>query len=384
MRDVRLGIDIGSEEIKLVTTELQKRGGKPHIVNVGAFPVLGFRAGRIIDEEKFKNSLHSAVKRFNSSHSDGVNIVSLHLALSGSSLNSRRVRSKRKIHSEEIQQGDLEELRESAEKYFTDHFPNERIVYYTALSFILDGEMIEGNPATMFAEDLEAEYLFVSFLDNHYEALTNAIESIFNEELDTITIAPLAEAHASLLYRQKMQGVALVNIGSEITTLSLFQHGLLQSVRVIPVASGHITNDIALAFQVSLEEAEKIKRGKGDVSKRKIQQIIEARLEDIVEALLKELKEGRKRKYLPAGVILTGGGANIPSIEDFFREKLLFPVEKARIYRENPSGTKKISLNPTFISAYGACFAFGDTRKKKWGIRKIPHLIRRFVRQMKP
>ncbi len=384
MRDVRLGIDIGSETIKFVATEPQKRGGRPPIIRVGSFPVLGFRAGHIVDPEKFRSSIRAAMKQFLSSHSEGLNILSSHLALSGSSLNSRKIRSKQKIHSEDIQQQDIEKLEETAEKHFLDRFPNERSGDYTPLRFTLDGEAVEGNPAGMFAEEIEAEYLFVSFLDAHYEALTYTLEDIFGAPLDTVVISPLAEAQASLLYRQKMQGVALVNIGSEITTLSLFQNGLLQAVRVIPIASGHITNDIALAFQVSLAEAEKIKRGKKETAKRKVQQIIEARLEDIAEILLKELKDGRKKKYLPAGLVLTGGGANIPSIEEFFREKLLFPVEGAKIYKENPAGTKKTLVDPAFVSAYGACFSGGRKRYNKWGVRKLITKFRHLISQMKP
>ena len=386
MRELRLGIDIGSEEIKLVTTEPQKRGGKPHIVNAGSFPSRGFRAGRILDEEKFIESFRSAFKRFIASHGEGTDIVSTHLALSGKSLNARRIRPKRKVQSEEIQQSDLDTLEKLAEKHFFERFPNERIVFRTPLQFTLDGEEVEGNPAGMFAEVLEAEYLFVSFLENHYEALVRFVESVLGAELDSITIAPLAEAQASLLYRQKLQGVALVNIGSETTTLSVFQNGLLQSLRVIPVASGHITNDIALAFQLSLEEAEKVKRGgRGDISKRKILPIIEARLEDIAEMILKELKEGRKKKYLPAGIVLTGGGANIDSVDEFFRARLSFPVEKAKLYKENPSkAKKKTPLNPAFTSAYGACFAGGERKKRRWKVKRIPYYIRRFITQMKP
>ncbi len=383
MIDVRLGIDIGSEEIKLITTEPQKRGGKPHIIHAGSFPSRGFRAGRIIDDTRAMESLRSALKHFVTSHKEGVNLISSHLALSGYSLTSRKIRSKRSIKGEEIQQADLVKLEESAENHFSDRFPNERIVLRIPLQFNLDGEVMEGNPAGMFAKELETEFLFVSFLDTQYEALINLIESVVGSDLDSVTIAPIAESNASLLYRQKMQGVAIVNIGAEITTLSIFQNGLLQSLRVIPVASGHITNDIALAFQLPLEEAEKIKRGKRDIPKRKIQPIIDARLEDIAEILLKELKDGRKKKYLPAGIILTGGGANIPSVEEFFRERLSFPVEKVKLYKENPSSTRKTLIDTALVPAYGACFS-NRNKKRRWGIKRFLHSIRHLVTQMKP
>ena len=383
MRDVRLGIDIGSEGIKLITTEPQKRGGKPRIIHAGNFPARGFRAGNIVDEEQALESLRSALKHFISSHGEGIDIVSVHLALSGLSLNSRKIRSKKRIQSEEVEQNDLFGLAKLAEEHFAEHFSNERIIFHIPLQFTLDGETIEGNPVGMFATTLETEFLFVSFLDTQYEALVSLLESVLKSDLDSVVVAPLAEAHVGLMYRQRMQGSAIINIGAETTTLSLFQSNLLQSLRVIPIGTNHITNDIALAFQISLDEAEKIKRGKKDIPRRKVQSIIQARLEDIVELVLKDLKEGRKKKYLPAGIVLTGGGANIEGVEDFFREKLLFPVEKIKIYKENPSSTRKILLDPSFASAYGACFVEGRG-KKKWSWKRLPHQFRRFIEQMKP
>jgi cell division protein FtsA len=123
-------------------------------------------------------------------------------------------------------------------------------------------------------------------------------------------------------------GVALVNIGSETVTLSVFENGLPLSFHSFSIGSSDITNDIALGFKIPLEKAEDLKRGdlEDNFSKKKLDEIIEARLSDIFELIENHLKKIKRSELLPAGIVFVGGGANISGIEELSKSILKLPA----------------------------------------------------------
>ena len=124
-----------------------------------------------------------------------------------------------------------------------------------------------------------------------------------------------------------------------------------------------------MGFKIRIDEAEKLKINYGAVasavpigkkedmvygnySKKKLSEIIEARLNDIFELVEKHLKKVDRAGLLPAGVVLAGGGANLPGIDDFVREYLKLP---ARIGSpEGVGGFKDKVNNPAWVGSVGA------------------------------
>ena len=138
----------------------------------------------------------------------------------------------------------------------------------------------------------------------------------------------------------------ILDIGSATTSLMLFEENRPYSLEVLPVGSGHITNDIAVGFQITLEEAEKLKINYGAVasaavtsrrddlvyghySKKKLSMTIDARLGDIFELTEKHLKKVGRVGLLPAGVVITGGGSNLPGIAEYAKDYLKLPARIA-------------------------------------------------------
>ncbi|MCK4805814.1 MAG: hypothetical protein KAS91_01350, partial [Candidatus Pacebacteria bacterium] len=87
---------------------------------------------------------------------------------------------------------------------------------------------------------------------------------------------------------------------------------------------------------IYLEETESTEK----VSKRFLAEIIEARLSEIFDLVIQRLKEIDRFGKLPGGVVLYGGGANMPFIVELAKEKFKLPVRLANPdiewYRENP------------------------------------------------
>jgi cell division protein FtsA len=115
-----------------------------------------------------------------------------------------------------------------------------------------------------------------------------------------------------------------------------------------------ITKDIALGFKIGLEEAESVKLGSvlgGDYPKKKVDEIIEARLGDIFELAENHLKRIRRNELLPAGIIITGGGAHISRIEEIAKKQLNLP---AKIGPADTTINNKLKIkDSSWYGAYG-------------------------------
>ena len=115
-----------------------------------------------------------------------------------------------------------------------------------------------------------------------------------------------------------------------------------------------ITKDVALGFKIALEEAESVKLGSvlgGDYPKKKVDEIIEARLGDIFELVENHLKRIKRSGLLPAGIIITGGGAHISRIEEIAKRQLNLP---ARLGPVDSTLNSKLKIkDSTWYAAYG-------------------------------
>jgi cell division protein FtsA len=194
------------------------------------------------------------------------------------------------------------------------------------ISFRLDGKEVLGRLEGLRGTKLEAKALFITYSITHLDDLLSAIAEAGVETIDVVA-SPVAISNIALSEKQKIVGVALVNIGDQTTSLSVFENGLLISINTFSVGSSNITNDIALGFRIPLEKAEELKLGNTtpDFSKKKLDEIVEARLCDIFESIENTLKKIKRAELLPAGVVFVGGGANTPLLSELSKSILKLP-----------------------------------------------------------
>jgi len=224
-----------------------------------------------------------------------------------------------------------------------------------------------GDHIGMIGTKLEAEVLFITCLNHHYDALREAVHGLGVKDVNIIA-EPLATSIITISDRQKTLGCLLVNIGAETISISIFEEGNITSLDIFSLGSTDITSDIALGFQVSLNEAEKIKtdenRSRLNYPKRKVDQIIEARLADIFELIDKHLKNMKKQKLLPGGVILVGGGAALNNLNgaalnnlnEYTRDSLQLPSRVVNKLYLKQLHKRDLGIELLSITAYGACF----------------------------
>ena len=329
IKHISVGIDIGTRTTRLVVAEHTPDQTEPVVLALVSTESKGLRHGYIINADETKKCIAKVIKE--AEKITGINIKKVLVSIGGISLGS--VQSTGSVivgrADREITERDIENAVQDALSALK--LVNRKVIFQNNIQYKVDGKETFGSPIGLKGTKLEVRALFAFCLDQHIEA----IEEVFVENgIDIVDIipAPIAGAHATLTERQRSVGVALANIGAETVSLVVYENNVVIGLHVFSIGGSDITNDIALGFQIELENAEQIKLNTNDVpQKRKLQEIINARLSDIFELIGTYLKKIKRYELLPAGMILTGGSAAIQNIEEYSKGLLKLPSKKASI-----------------------------------------------------
>ncbi len=383
------GIDVGTYQVKVVIVRVPKSHKKervlPQIIGTGYAESRGLRNGYIINESDVIRSVRSAVAQ--AEKAAGVDVKRAYVAMGGIGIDE--ITSRGEVITtradSEITNIDIEKAMQDSEERILEHIPNKKVLHAIPLSYHIDGQLVLGKPQGMRGTKLEVETLFITTFEQHLNDLVNAIEST-GISVEDIMASPLAASFVMLTKAQKRAGCVLANIGAETVSIVVFENSTPISLKVFPIGSNDITNDIALGLKIPLEEAEKIKRGgmsSASYSKRKLDEIIAARLTDIFELIDAHLKSIKRDGLLPAGIIITGGGSGLATIQDLARAALRLP---SRIATLDPGQNGKIR-DASWAVSYGLCMwgASGDEEENPIGIAKqTKHNILHWISQFLP
>lgn len=328
-RQIIAGLDVGTAWVRLVVCELKTGDNPPQVLALIKKPARGLRRGYIINATEATEAIRETVAE--TERSLKLRIRKVWLGLGGVSLDSRIsegniVSAKPEI---EITGADVNRVIEASEANLTN-MVNRQLLHRLPIAFKVDGEKVLGHPEGLRGSKLEVSTLFVTCLSQHLKEMVKVIEDA-GLIVEDIVASPLAASLVVMSKLQKMAGSVLVNIGSQTTSIAVFEEGVPVSIQVFPIGSTDITNDIALGFRITIEEAEKIKRGEGEPvgTKKKLDEIIEARLSDIFEFIETHLKKLGRNGLLPAGLVITGGGSSIPNIEELAKDYFRLPAKVA-------------------------------------------------------
>lgn len=327
-RKIITGLDIGSSSIRAIVVE-QKKDGSLHILAASQKESNGVRKGYIINLEDAAKTISAVVKSLEKI--SGVSIKNAVVSVGGISLGSTR--SKAMIRTSkadgEITSHDIKRLVAQSEANLTS-MTNKRVIHAIPLVFKIDNNIVQGRPEELKGTKLEVETLFVHCLSLHLADLMKTVE-FAGLTIEDIVASPMAMSNAVLSKQQKETGCVLVNIGASTVSIVVFEDGLPISLEVFPIGSSHITNDIALGLQLPIDEAERVKINYGspetNISRKKLSDIIDARLNDIFEMIEAHLKKINRNAVLPGGIVLTGSGSNLFSLEEIAKASLKLPAK---------------------------------------------------------
>ncbi len=388
-RRIATGIDIGTHQTKVVVVEevVTGKSSELKIIGTGLAPSAGMRHGYVVDAEDVAATVKNA--RRQAENIARVPIKNAFLAIGGISLDEARATGTSVISraDQEVTDLDLEKALESARHAAQSQFLNRRILHEIPIEFRVDGNKVLGDPIGLRGTRLEGDYLFITCLESHAETLTNAVEAADVEVLDCMA-SPLAGSYVTLSKDQKMKGCVLANIGAETLSIVVYDENVPVSVKVFPSGGATITDELALGFRVSLEDAERIKMGRlsgAMYPKKKVDDIISSKFRAMFNLIDQHLKALGKRGNLPAGIILSGGGSGQGSITDIAKGALALP---SRIAEMHVAGESKVR-DATWAVAYGIALwgLTGDTdapRRGNANFTEAGKMLKRFFRQFLP
>lgn len=352
-KHIAVGIDIGTYQVKVVISESDPSSDKllPKIIGTGFAESKGLRHGYIVNSRDVTRSIMQAVSQ--AEKTAGVKVKRVYLSMGGISLQSIV-----SLGSIAISRGDAEVSQIDIDKAITlaeRNIPssqtiNRKIIHTVPLSYRIDGKLVMGRPLGMKGNKLEAKVLFVTCLSQHFDDLVDALSDAGLEVLDVVA-SPLAASLVTLSKNQKVAGCLLANIGAETVSIVVFENNLPISLEVFPIGSTDITNDIALGLKVPIEDAETLKRGGlmgAQISRKKLDEIVNARLSDIFDLIEAHLKKIDKNGLLPAGIIITGGGSGLATIEDLAKASLKLPSRIANLGMSGKEGIKDSSWSVAY------------------------------------
>ena len=326
-----VGLDIGTTKI-CVTVGRRSEHGKIEILGMGKAESAGVTRGVVSNIQKTVQAIILAVEEASAQSNVDVKIVNVGIAGQHiKSLQHRGIHTRKELNTE-IQRKDIDKLIEDMYKLVMP--PGEEIIHVLPQEFTVDNEPGIKDPIGMAGVRLEANFHIIS---GHVSAVKNIIKCVGNAGLETqeLILEPLASSESVLSDEEKEAGVVLVDIGGGTTDLAIFHEGIIRHTAVIPFGGNSVTEDIREGCSVMRNQAELLKtrfgsaladenkeneiicvpglRGREpkEISVKNLAYVIQARMEEIIEHVYYEIKSSGYEKKLIAGIVITGGGAQL-------------------------------------------------------------------------
>lgn len=356
-RNIAVGIDVGTQQVKVVIAEKDsknERDSLPRILGTGISEAKGLRHGFITNLKDAAKSIQQAVST--AEKAAALPVRKAYISVGGVGLGAIISIGSVAVTKADNEITDLDVKRaieESEKELPNSYIQNRKIIHTIPLEYRIDGKRVLGRPQGLKGVRLEVRVLYITSLAHHLSELMLALEEADIEIID-VTAAPMAASLVTLTKTQKIAGCILANIGSETTSIIVFENNIPVSMEIFPIGSNDITNDLALGLKIPIEDAELVKLGQGRIgefSKRKVEEIVVARLSDIFDCIEDHLQKIDRNGLLPAGIILTGGGSGIPNIEELSRIALKLPAKQSRLRIEG--NIKSMPHDFEWAVAYG-------------------------------
>lgn len=257
-------------------------------------------------------------------------------------------------------------------------YPDQEILDAATQEYKIDNQY-QIDPVGIQCSHLEGIFLNILWRKNFYNNINTCFENA-NISIAEMYLAPLAMADSVLTDSEKRAGCMLVDLGADTTTVSVYYKGILRHLSVIPLGGNNITKDLT-CLQLEDADAEKMKlkyaKAYTDISNidptlnysvdkdrtiesKKFIEIVEARVEEIVENAWFQVPVEFSDKLM-GGIILTGGGSNMPEIDKVFKTHT--HIDKVRIAKfvtqtvnsKDPKITNHTGMMNTVLGLLAKC-----------------------------
>ncbi|WP_462266252.1 cell division protein FtsA [Mucilaginibacter sp.] len=374
-----VGLDIGTTKICVIVGRRCKNG-KIEVLGIGKAESAGVTRGMVSNIDKTVQGITQAVEAASAQSNVEVRVINVGIAGQHiKSLQHRGMITRRDLNSE-IGRKDIDKLIE--DMYNLVMPPGEEIIHVLPQEFTVDNEPGIKDPIGMAGVRLEANFHIIS---GQVTAIKNIVKCVNKAQLESqeLILEPLASAESVLSEEEKEAGVVLVDIGGGTTDVAIFHEGIIRHTAVIPFGGNSVTEDIREGCSVMRNIAEQLKvrfgsaladenkeneivcvpglrgRESKEISVKNLAFIIQARMEEIIEHVYYEIKSSGYEKKLIAGIVITGGGAQLKHLAQLVEFvtgldcRIGLPNEHLAKNEVLPKNTYEDLQSPTYATGIG-------------------------------
>ena len=327
-KDFIVAIEFGSSKITGIAGQKKPDGSISVLAMVKEDSSSFIHKGYVFNIDKTAQCLQSIVKKLEAQLK--TRIVQVFVGVGGQSLRSVRNTIGRDLPADSIITQEM--VVELMDANWNLDYPDQKILDVAEQEYKIDSHL-QMDPVGIRATRLEGNFLNILIRKTFFLNLNRCFEQA-GIKVAEMYLAPLALANAVLTEAEKRSGCALVDIGADTTTVSVFWKNVLRHLAVIPLGSNNVTKDIA-SLQMEESDAEQMKLKYASaytenseidpslkysidvdrqVESQKFIEIVEGRMMEIIENVRYQIPDEYYDKLL-GGIILTGGGSNMKNIE---------------------------------------------------------------------
>ncbi|MCF7799679.1 cell division protein FtsA [Candidatus Babeliales bacterium] len=356
-------IDIGTTKICVLVAK-KDFNDQLDLIGIGQSNSYGLKKGVIVDVNKTVDSIKKAVAQ--AQEMSGIVIDTACVGISGGHIKSFNSSGVVAVKNKNITQSDVNKVIEAAKAVAIPQ--DQEILHVLPQYFKVDGQDNILDSVGMHGVRLEAQ---VHIITGAVTSAQNIIQAcnLASINASDIVLEQIASANAVLTSSESELGAGILDIGGGTADFAIYKDGRIIHSKVIPLAGNHFTNDLAIAFNISKDQAEQIKKNYGfvweekylEIDKDKINiflehqniekaidiytlfEVLNFRAQEIVDILTDELIKFRLMSFMPSGLVLTGGGSLLSGMKELFEKSLKLPVRIGY-----PNGYKESALTKNF------------------------------------
>ena len=367
--NIVVAIDVGTTKICVLVAH-KVTDDQCEIIGIGRTPSIGLERGVIVDVGPAIQSIKTAVHE--AELMAGITIESAYIGISGSHITSHNSTGMIPVKHGEIRPDDVARVIAAAQSIPLAE--GEKILHVMPQLYTIDGYQTVRDPLGMHGVRLEAQVHIITGGVTSVQNLVRCCESAGVKVRD-IVLEPIASAEAVLSTDERELGIGMLDIGGGTADFAVYQKGTIRHTHIFPIAGNLFTSDIALCLRTTRLDAERIKKEFATVNPtpeqlqqqiqvksvdgekiktimlRELTAVVSARSEELFLLLHHEIEKFRLVHFMPAGLVITGGGSLLNGLAEQ-SEKILDVPTRIGKTRTSESFQEELT-NPSYATGYG-------------------------------
>ena len=336
------GLDIGSAKTTAIIAEVTgefPRSPMLKVLGVGIARTTGLRRGVVSDIGETTRSIKKALS--DAERMAGAQVAEVYVGIAGEHVEAMTSKGIVAVNGDEISVADVERANQVARAM--QIAGDRELLHAIPQEYTVDRNVGVRDPVGMIGMRLETEMYLVTIGSSPAMNLRKAVERA-GYQVKELVLEPLASALAALTEDEKELGVALVEMGAGTTDLAIFHEGKIRHLGTLAYGGNNVTNDIVHGLGVTQADAERLKerygcayeqmvnpeeviqlpstqaQGDRQVPRELLAHIIHQRMDEIFDMVQREIANAGYQAKLPAGLVLSGGAAEVEGIAELAQD----------------------------------------------------------------